>query len=32
VRGIDQLAIPDAVSQGLMLFDLNTLSLSKAYF
>jgi hypothetical protein len=26
IRGIDQLAIPDAVSQGLMVFDLNVLS------
>jgi len=26
VRGIDQLAVPDAASQGLLLFDLNALS------
>ena len=26
VRGIDQLAVPDAVSQGLGLFDIGSLS------
>jgi hypothetical protein len=34
VRGISQLAIPDAVSQGLLLFDLNVMSSNgvKAFF